>query len=452
MEGPQHAGPGRGDQAAAAESRLEKNASAPPRIRKAAIAMCALTVALLSSAAWFWSLHSDGVHRTATSPAAAATKTFQVNAAPSSEQVTILGIVAAGRSVPIIASFDGVIRDKKMQLGDRVAAGDVLIVMDAGEIQTRLREAQSGLLKAAMALDALSHWDSSPDVTRARRTLEGAEASLASLERQVSETKGLLDRGIVSRNEYQNLVQQRDSQKLVVAGAQQDLSVTASRGGSDGRRLAELDLENAKARLADLQQQIDGTILRAQAAGILLRPPANLQNGAALLAVEAGTRVQRGQALFTIADMTSLIVIGKIDEVDVNQIRLGQSVTITSDAFPGARLPGRIIGVSTEAEQDATARAPTFSIRAAIAEMTDARRSDIRIGMSARMTINLDAKSDVLIVPIDAVQRQASGAIVKIQDPRTGARRDQQVTLGSTRPDGIEIISGVKAGDVLVRP
>jgi hypothetical protein len=55
-------------------------------------------------------------------------------------------------------------------------------------------------------------------------------------------------------------------------------------------------------------------------------------------------------------------------------------------------------------------------------------------------------------VPIDAVQRQASGAIVKIQDPRTGARRDQQVTLGSTRPDGIEIISGVKAGDVLIRP
>src|SRR5207237_5174461 len=58
--------------------------------------------------------------------------------------------------------------------------------------------------------------------------------------------------------------------------SEQDLTATLARGGADSRRLAELELENAKARLADVQRQADGTIVRAPVAGVIVKPPAEI--------------------------------------------------------------------------------------------------------------------------------------------------------------------------------
>ncbi|WP_164988453.1 efflux RND transporter periplasmic adaptor subunit [Bradyrhizobium betae] len=365
-------------------------------------------------------------------------------------QLDILGNVSAGRGVVIIAPFDGVIGEKKVSLGESVAAGDVLLKMDDGEIQARLREAQSALLKAAMAENDISHWDNGPEVTRARRALEAAQVTLTNLDRKVIETKGLLDRGIVSSDEYASLVQQRDSQKLLVAGAQQDLTVAAARGGAEGRRLAELDLEVAKAKFADVKKQADGATLRTPAAGVLMRPAPSGLPGAAPTVVELGSRVQRGQALFTVADMESLVVDGKVDEVDVNHVRVGQPVNIASDAFPGAPLSGRVISVSAEADRDASSKAAVFNVRAAITGGDDARRRSIRIGMSARLTITVQSKADAIVIPLGAVQRRSTGDWVTVEDMQTGETGDREIVLGSTTTTGVEVLSGLRTGDRLV--
>jgi HlyD family secretion protein len=365
-------------------------------------------------------------------------------------RLDILGSVSAGRAVVIIAPFDGVIGEKKVSLGDCVAAGDVLLKMDDGEIQSRFREAQSALLKAAMAENDISHWEAGPEVTRARRVLEAAQVTLASLDRKVIETKGLLDRGIVSGDEYASLVQQRDSQKLLVAGAQQDVTVASARGGAEGRRLAELDLDVAKAKFADIRRQVEGATVRTPAAGVLMRPAPSGQVGAAPTMVELGSRVQRGQALFTVADMESLVVDGKVDEVDVNHIRAGQPVTISSDAFPGDPLSGRVISVSAEADRDTSSKAAVFNVRAAIVGGDDARRRSIRIGMSARLTVTVQTKEAAIVIPLAAVQRRPTGAWVTVANAQTGEMEDREIVLGSTTVTGVEVLSGLGSGDQVV--
>ena len=111
------------------------------------------------------------------------------------QHLDITGTIGAGKAIAIVAPFDGVIREKLVQLGDHVNVGDVLVVMDTSEIASRYRDAQSSYIKAAIAADALANWESSPDVLRARRSLEAAELSLSMLDRQVSELKSLLDKG-----------------------------------------------------------------------------------------------------------------------------------------------------------------------------------------------------------------------------------------------------------------
>jgi len=370
-------------------------------------------------------------------------------------RVTILGMIGAGKSVAVVSPFDGTVRERRAELGARVNTDDILVMMDGGEAESRFREAQSALLKASMALDVLNRWDNSADVMRARRTLESAEAALSTYERQAAETKALFDRGIVSRNEYDGLVQQRDTQRVGVASARQDLQTTMERGNENNRRLVELDVANAKARLSDLKQQVDGTIVRAPVAGILTRPPAS---GSATIqtptVMDPGVRLTRGQPIFAIADTQTLIVTGKADESDVNQLRIAQSVTISSDAFPGDSITGRVIGVSAEADSGVggTARAPSFEVRAAFTGRSDDHPQPIRLGMSARMTIETRNNPSAIVVPIEAVRGSSTAPIVRMRDPRTGKERDQAVVLGTTNESGVEIIKGLDIGVTIVLP
>ncbi|KMO15470.1 efflux RND transporter periplasmic adaptor subunit [Methylobacterium indicum] len=417
------------------------------------VAIVAGAGAVFGLAAVAWLRTAPPPERTPAAGVPAQERAVTVAPAAVASMITLIGTVGPGKTVAALAPFDGVLRERRAQLGALVRAGEVLVVMDAGEVESRLREAQATFLKASMAVDLLDRWSTSPDVIRARRAQETAEASLAVIERQVTETKRLLDRGIVSRNEYDGLVQQRDTQRNGATGSRLDLQTTLERASPDNRRLADLDLQNAKSRLADLQAQADGSTVRAPVEGIVTRPPAGNQGPQTPPTIEAGTRVTRGQALFSIADTATLVVTGRVDEVDVNRLRLGQTVLIGGDAFPGSSIPGRIIGISAEAEAgQSSGRTPSFEVRAAIPGNAGSDRGRIRIGMSARMQIEIASNPQAVIVPIDAVRDPMTNPTVQVRDPQGGEPRIRSVTLGSTHPQGIEILSGLKFGDVVVRP
>lgn len=419
----------------------------PRRARLWAALAAGTAIVALGAGAWFWQSREN---LTVTNGTIAATteQTIIVEPQAVSQQLDIAGTIAAGKSVAIVAPFDGVIREKRVQLGGHVNVGDVLVVMDTSEIAGRYRDAQSAYIKAAMAADAITKWDNSPDMQRARRSLEAADMQLASLERQVGDLKALLDQGIVSRNEYDGVVQQRDAQQNTVAGAKDDLAATMARGNDDNRQLVTLDLQNTQSRLNDLKQQMAGAKVATAVAGILTRPPAN-GAGDKPPSTEPGASVTRGAALFSIADTSSFTVTGAVDEIDVNRVKVGQSVMIASDAFPGKTVSGRVVSVSAEAVgKEGSSRAPSFEVRGSFAAEDDVLRQTIRIGMSARMTIETDANPAALIVPPAAIVNTGSGAQVRIQ--RNGETVMIPVLLGSTFPVGVEIVSGLSAGDAVL--
>ncbi|MCJ2067707.1 HlyD family efflux transporter periplasmic adaptor subunit [Methylobacterium sp. J-030] len=423
---------------------------APPRVRRAAAGVCAAAIVALAGLAWLRGAPRLGsVELKAVQPVAERTLTVAPVAAAAF--VTLAGTVGAEKAVPVVAPFDGAIRAVRKQIGNVVQAGDPLVVMDDGEIATRVREAQAAFLKSSIAADLLHRWADSPEVIRAKRTLESAEAGLALAERQVTETKTLFDRGIVSRNEYDGLVQQRDTQKKAVASAGMDLQTTLARGDANSRRLAALDLQNTRSRLMDVMAQADGKVVCAPIGGILSHPPVSRQTNQPAAEIASGVHVGRGQALFAIADTATLVVTGRVDEVDVNRIRIGHPVAITSDAFPGEPIAGRLIGISAEA--DATrgeSRAPSFEVRAAFPR--DASRGQIRLGMSARMRIEIASNPQAIVVPIEAVRDPTTNPVVQVRDPASGEPRPRQVRLGATQQQGIEILSGLRDGDTVILP
>lgn len=402
---------------------------------------------VLAAGAFFWGLDSAPT-ASALEKAAPTEQSIIVQPQSVVQHLDITGTIGAGKAIAMVAPFDGVIREKRVQLGDHVDVGDVLVVMDTSEIASRYRDAQSSYIKAAISADALANWESSPDVLRARRSLEAAEVSLSMLDRQVSELKSLLDQGIVSRSEYEGLVQQRDAQRNTVAGAKDDLTATLMRGNDDNRQLVMLELENAQSRLSDLKQQMAGAKVATAVAGILTRPPVN-ESGDTPLATEPGASVTRGAALFSVADTSTFLVTGSVDEIDVNRVKLGQRVSVTSDAFPDHAINGQVVNVSAEAAGPGNSgRPPSFDIRASFVVEDKALRQAIRIGMSARMTIETYSNEAALIVPPSLIIRSEAGPQVKLQ--QHGQSVLQPVLLGTTFPEGVEIVSGLSAGDILI--
>jgi HlyD family secretion protein len=130
--------------------------------------------------------------------------------------------VVPGDSIDIVAPFDGVVRRLGFEYGTSVAAGQVLVELDPGEISQRRNEAEAAYLKASKSAETLADWSSGTEMARARRAVDAAVLDLADLERRMAETKGLLDRGLVARGEYDSLVQQKRNQEMVLAGARQD--------------------------------------------------------------------------------------------------------------------------------------------------------------------------------------------------------------------------------------
>lgn len=380
-------------------------------------------------------------------------RTFKILPAPITLRLSFMGTVVPGATVPVMAPFEGVIREKRAGLGDMVHAGDTLVVMDTSEIEMRFREAESALLKAQLSADSLSKWETGPEVMRARRTLATAEAALENAQRQERETKALFDRGIVPRMEYDGAIQQLNSQSLQVEAAKQDLEAALERGNASARRLADIELANAKARFDAIRVQIGGGEVKAAATGILSRPPASPGMPGEAARIEPGARLTISQVLFMIADTQRFLISAKVDEVDVNRIQINQAVEIDGDAFPGKPMRGRIISVSAEAAQsESIGRNASFDIRAAILDADTEQRAAIRIGMSARITVEVYSNPQALVVPHEAISNIGGTSYVRIYDPATERDVSVPVITGVSTETGVEIRSGLKPETLIVLP
>lgn len=385
-------------------------------------------------------------------PEPAPLRAYTVVRKPIVSELDVVGQVQpASRSIAL-APFDGYIATRHVAFGDWVKRGDPLVTLDTSGIDTQLREAESAFLKAAMTFDALTKWDSGPDVTRARRTLAAAQTTLDSTERQLKDSKSLLDRGIISRNEYETLQLQAANQRDTLASSRQDLDATLIRGSTDNRRMAELDLKSARARLDALRQEADQRVVRAPMDGFVMRPPVSSSDKDSGSVLETGIHLSKGQALLSISGLDLFEVDAAVDEVDVDKVMVGQPVRIDSDSFPGSAIDGKITRVNIEANPGGGSGNPSKFAVIATFEADAVHRTGIRVGMSARLTIATYSNPNALLVPQDAVFLQTGTPTVHKLDPNSHQPRDVTVVLGPSTQDGVEVKEGLSEGDVISLP
>ena len=151
--------------------------------------------------------------------------------------------------------------------------------------------------------------------------------------------------------------------------------------------------------------------------------------------------VAQGQALFQVADLSTVWAEADVYEQDLARIAIGQRVVVTAPSLPGLTIPGTVAFIQ-----------PTVS--------GESRATRVRIELSNR---NLQLKPDMFVsvrlfgasgrsaltVPPTAVIDRGQQQFVWVE-VAPGNFAPRQVTIGSRTSDHVEILTGLKAGDTVV--
>ncbi|MGH7446727.1 MAG: efflux RND transporter periplasmic adaptor subunit, partial [Longimicrobiales bacterium] len=186
----------------------------------------------------------------------------------------------------------------------------------------------------------------------------------------------------------------------------------------------------AKAQLDQLRTRISYSTVTAPAAGVITEKH-----------VESGDIVNNQTPLFTIADISQLVVRVGVSELDVVQLRQGDGVSVTLDALPNRQLSGRIRRIFPVG--DPTTRLVPVEI------VLDAQSASVaRPGFLARITFDLVTSNNVLLVPVSAVLGGQGAQAVFVVESNRAVRRT--VSTGLTSQGRIEIISGLSDGEHVI--
>jgi len=139
-------------------------------------------------------------------------------------------------------------------------------------------------------------------------------------------------------------------------------------------------------------------------------------------------------------------VVANVDEADIGNVKEGQRVTFTVDAFPNDQFSGKVTQVRLKST--VTSNVVTYQV------VVNTPNKDLKLkpGMTANMTILVAKKDNALAVPSSAVINESNGNYVRvIDDPKKLTYHQVEVQTGLQADGGlVEITSGLNDGQEIV--
>lgn len=222
------------------------------------------------------------------------------------------------------------------------------------------------------------------------------------------------------------------------------------RGLYENNNASRRELDGARANFESSQAQVQASEkrleqARQQVAYCYLRAP--VDGTVAMVGAEVNENVSAGQKLFLLTAGGDIEVEVALPEALIADVELGQDVAVAFDALPGRRFDATV----TEAGVAAVGTATTFPVTVRLA----AADPDIRSGMAAEVELRFAGAEGAgrMMVPAVAVGEDRDGRFVYVLERAAegqGVVKRRVVTVGELTSEGLEILSGLTEGELLV--
>lgn len=312
--------------------------------------------------------------------------------------VTATGTIEAVTSVTVGTQVSGIVNKLYVDYNSQVKKGQVIAELDKTNLLSELNTAKANLASAQSSLNYQA----------------------ANMERY----KTLYKKGLVSADEYENALLTYRQAKEQVSSSKENVQRAQTNLG-----------------YATITSPIDGTVISKS--------------------VEEGQTVAASfntPELFTIAkDLTNMQVVANVDEADIGNVKEGDRVTFTVDAYPDDTFEGTVKQVRLEATT--TNNVVTYEV------VISAPNADLKLkpGLTANVTIYTQERSGVLAVANKALRftptKETVGKDMKIVDCKGKNKvwtlngntlTAHPVTIGQSDGINTEITKGLKQGDKIV--
>ena len=437
----------------------ERNAALASMARRMQVARIVATVFVVglfvAIGLWSWGRVDLDVQSTLSGALAApegengaAVSTMEVKLGKVSSKILLMGRLEPWRRVNVKSPINSTVKAIHFEYGREVAEGELLVELDTARIEDQYRRLRKAYLSARTEYEELADWENGAEVADARRSLNRARMEMDEADEKLRRTAFMLEKGIIAAREHEEAERQQASRQLDLEASEQSLERIRAKGSAEAIREAEAELEHAEnaMRAADAKLGMDS--VRAPIAGVVL---ASAQKDGKRL--EGGQLATQGQLLVTLGDFSRLALTSYVDEVDVDRVRVGQPVRVSGDAFPGIKVKGVVTHISSQARQDAKGGSiASFRVVVTLDELKASQRARLRVGMTARLRIEVYRRDDALLVPLSAIEVAESDAWVTVIDGESGATQRRKILTGVTTRRSVEVTDGLRAGERIVLP
>ncbi len=260
----------------------------------------------------------------------------------------------------------------------------------------------------------------SPELADAETRYLATRAELEAHEQMLRRTEKLVDIGAASRQELERVHAEHATATTAVASALARVTLL----GVPGTGVARLNAGGEPSATIFVTAPRDGVITARNA--------------------NAGVNVDAAAALFTVADLSTVWVVGELLERDFARIGVGSPVTVAIPAYPDRTWTGKVSYVDPQMKPETR----TGQLRVEIANPG----TDLRIGMFVDLQAIMAGTSEPqLVVPRTAVQTIGERSVVYLVKPQEpGTFIERTIELGDRTGDLVVVRAGVAAGDAVV--
>jgi len=359
-----------------------------------------------------------------------ASKLAQVERGDVARSVVATGKIEPLAKVEIKSKASGIVQKIYHDYGDTVKQGDVLVDLDKEQLQAGVNEAQASLLAAQAAVQ-------SAEATYQRNIVDAQGPDLPFLKEALERDRKLAVDGLVASSTLD------DADKAYQMALNKQMSAQRSVA------VSKADVARAKAQVAQAQASLDrveedlrNSTIVSPMDGIVLSRDVEVGDAVSSILVLGS----QATLVMTLGDMSTVYVLGKVDQADIGKVYLGQRARIVVESFKDKKFEGKVTKISPMGvEKD---NVTTFEVRVSIQNPT----GELKANMSANAEIILEEKPKVLLIPESAVVYDKDrNTAVEVPDPKSDTgRRKVAVKLGISNGIKTELVSGLTEGQKVI--
>ena len=288
--------------------------------------------------------------------------------------------------------------------GQYVNAGDTLVTLDDQDIRNNIKTAQAQLQTYQNQLNS------------SQVAMEKLKINVDDAKRNYDRQKVLFDKKAISQTDL-------EAAEKTLNTAQADYN-----SGNASIQTAQSNIGAQNVTISNYQDNLNNTIIKAPISGVISDKALNI-----------GQMVSQGAALAKVNDISSVYATIQIPQEKISGAKIGQAATVTIEGNDKT-----YNGAIQTMDLSADTSSRVFNCKIKI----DNGDKSLLPGIFGKVQLISEQKTEIITIPINALVGSEGNYSVFIND--NGKAKKQKITIGETDENNVEIVSGVKDGDIVI--